>query len=285
MAMGNHVNGLDHVVVGTRDLDRARLAFERLGFTVTPRGDHAGWGTANHCLMFTQDYVELLAPVGAGEQAERVRGFTAGREGLMAVAIGSGEVAADVERLRAAGLDVALPRAVSRMVPTVSGSRDARFAVATLPPEATAGVPVWLCQHLTPDVLRQPGWTDHPNGALAIASVTAVVGQPADLAPSWEVVFGSGSATPTDNTVTIHGGRGLIFLTRPDELTQLHPEAELDAVPAPPALVALSVLVADTDRAARVLTENGVAHSRDTVGTVRVAASDACGVFLELVGA
>jgi len=51
----------------------------------------------------------------------------------------------------------------------------------------------------------------------------------------------------------------------------------------PPALVAMTVTVASTDIAARVLRANGVPHSRDPDGTLRVAAADACGVFIEMV--
>jgi len=45
----------------------------------------------------------------------------------------------------------------------------------------------------------------------------------------------------------------------------------------------MTVTVASTDIAARVLRANGVPHSRDPDGTLRVAAADACGVFIEMV--
>ncbi len=58
--MRQHIRGIDHVVLVVRDLDRARATYERLGFTLTPRGYHT-LGSQNHCIMFDRDYVELLA--------------------------------------------------------------------------------------------------------------------------------------------------------------------------------------------------------------------------------
>ena len=58
--MFSHVIGLDHAVILVRDLDRARDTYERLGFTLTPRGHHS-LGSQNHCIMFERDYLELMA--------------------------------------------------------------------------------------------------------------------------------------------------------------------------------------------------------------------------------
>jgi hypothetical protein len=35
------VGGIDHLVVATRDLERARQCYERLRFALTPRGEHS----------------------------------------------------------------------------------------------------------------------------------------------------------------------------------------------------------------------------------------------------
>ena len=50
--MDSGLAGIDHVVIAVRDLDRARIGWTRLGFTLTPRGRHLGQGTANYCIMF-----------------------------------------------------------------------------------------------------------------------------------------------------------------------------------------------------------------------------------------
>ena len=69
------VLGIDHVLAGVADLEAARAAWRRLGFTVTPRGRHIGWGTGNYCIMFPDDYVELLGIVDpAGDLHHRDHG-------------------------------------------------------------------------------------------------------------------------------------------------------------------------------------------------------------------
>lgn len=282
--MANHITGLDHAVIAVRDLDQAAEAFRRLGFALTPRGHHAEWGTANRCVMFGQDYIELLAAEGAGVEADSVRAFTRQREGLMGIALRSTDGAATAESLRRAGLDVPVPRSLSRKLDDGAGTT-LMFSEVPLPAEATPGVNSRVVQHITAQRERFPEWTDHPNGAFGIASVTAIVAAPTELTPAWDRVFGPHAAVITDDTVTVHSGRGLIFLAKPDDLSQLHPEAEDEELPPPPALVVLALQVADTGRAAELLHRNGVGFSRDSEGTIRIDPEDACGVFVEMVGA
>ena len=80
------IRGIDHVIVAVHDLEHARTAWSRLGFTISPRGRHLGQGTANYCIMMRSDYVELLGIVDATDSVERLQAFLAGREGPMSVA-------------------------------------------------------------------------------------------------------------------------------------------------------------------------------------------------------
>ena len=50
--MHRSISGVDHAVALVRDLDAARARYERLGFTVAPRGIHPPeLGTGNHTVM------------------------------------------------------------------------------------------------------------------------------------------------------------------------------------------------------------------------------------------
>ena len=80
------ITGIDHALIGVRDLEKARAAYARLGFTPCPRGSHIGWGTANYCLMFRDDYVEILGIVDPSQFSNNLDTFLTKREGLMGLA-------------------------------------------------------------------------------------------------------------------------------------------------------------------------------------------------------
>src|SRR6516165_4256214 len=94
--MRNGIAGIDHVIVGVRELEEARMDWTRLGFTLSPRGRHIGQGTANYCAMFRSDYVELLGIVDPDDFVQRLDAFLAQREGLMAAAFAPAGAPEDV---------------------------------------------------------------------------------------------------------------------------------------------------------------------------------------------
>lgn len=55
---------IDHVVLGSRDLERTAERFlDAYGLASVPGGHHAAWGTANRIVPLGDDYVEFLAVV------------------------------------------------------------------------------------------------------------------------------------------------------------------------------------------------------------------------------
>ena len=92
--MARQIAGIDHAIVGVRDLEQARASYQRLGFQLTPRGRHVGWGTANYCVMFEGDYLELLGIVDPGQFTNQLDRFLAEREGLLALALRTDRCAA-----------------------------------------------------------------------------------------------------------------------------------------------------------------------------------------------
>ncbi|ARJ66882.1 hypothetical protein WV31_14980 [Magnetospirillum sp. ME-1] len=272
--MTSRITGLDHVIIAVADLEKAAATFRALGFTLASRGEHAEWGTANYCVMFEDDYLEILAAIGEGGPADRLRAHLAAKgEGLMGLVWGTEDAQADCARL---GLDA--PGDLSR---TIEGEM-ARFKAGILPPETTPGIASFLCQHLTPEKLRQPGWTTHANGALGMVSVTALMAEPLELMPAWDRLIGPAAATATDETVTVHTRHGLVFLCRPDDLGQMHPEAEDEDFPPAPALAALTLRIKSAETAAGALKAAGIAYDRDRQGKVVIYPEDACGVLIEL---
>jgi hypothetical protein len=279
--MAHRITGIDHLLLAVRDLEAGAGAFGRLGFTTTPKGSHAEWGTANRCLMFGQGYIELIAAAGEGPGARRVDAFLdrAG-EGLMSAAFGTSDAPTSYRSLREAGVQASEPATLSRRL---ADDGVARFSVVDLAGGTTPGFDAFLCQHLTPELLRRPDWVDHPNGATSLVSLTAVLDHPETFMAEFNRVFGPAASTPTDDMVTVHTGRGLIYLVNPEGFEQLHPSLHM-TIPQPPALVAATVGVADLDRTAAWLRQNGVRVTRKG-NTLGIDAVHTSGMGLEFVEA
>jgi hypothetical protein len=214
--MTNGIAGIDHIIVGVRDLEAARRNWMRLGFTVTPRGRHIGQGTANYCIMFGRDYLELLGFVERDEYGHRLEAFLAEREGPMSVAFAPEY---DAETTGAAlatrGLHPSPPRALSRALELPEGDVTPRFSLLNLPPEETPGLDCFICGHLTPELVRQPEWLVHPNGVSGIKAVHLIADDPAALAPGYRQLFSDDRVVTTVRGLEVDTGRNHLVFTRP----------------------------------------------------------------------
>ena len=172
------LKGIDHTLVGVRDLEAARRTWERLGFTVTPRGRHIGWGTANYCIMFDKNYIELLGIVDPTLFTNNLDKFLAVREGLLGLAFASDDVEATKARLVAAGLHPDGPKDLKRLLELPEGTVVPEFRLLYLPKEETPDLSAFVCCHLTPELVRRPEWLLHPNGASGLLLLTVLSEQP-----------------------------------------------------------------------------------------------------------
>ena len=169
--MRKHIQGIDHVVIVVRDLDAARGSFARMGLTITPRGHHT-LGSQNHCIMFGDDYVELLfSPEGNPHPSRQYyTEFARGGEGLASIALKTGSARGAYTEMLWAGFAPSEPVEFSRPVELPEGKREARFRVAMASLEHTPGGRMFVCEHLTRDVVWRPEYQRHANGATEIAA-------------------------------------------------------------------------------------------------------------------
>ena len=93
-------------------------------------------------------------------------------------------------------------------------------------------------------------------------------------------LLGSAAITTTDNVVAAHTGQGVILIAPPEDARLMHPMAELTDRLTAPRLVALTVTVANPDRAADFLRLQGIAFARAPSGDVLIAPAEAHGVAL-----
>jgi hypothetical protein len=278
--MAQCLGGIDHALVGVRDLEQARTTFERLGFCTTPLGRHVGRGTGEYRLMFADDYVELCGIVDPAGDTEDLARFLATGEGLWALALRTLDPDATYAAWQASGLR---PAAVAEDARTIDPDVEVRSMDVRLDLAATSGVPLFASAPFDLEPLRRPEWLRHPNGARAIGSVTVVVEEPAALIGPMSKVFGATCLTETDDTLAVHVGRSIILFATPDDLDMLHPELAASIDPVQPTLAALTVRVPDLAQTAAVLDRHDVAYRQDLSGAIGIAPEYSHGVMLEFV--
>lgn len=277
------IAGIDHVIVGVRDLEAARETWRRLGFTLSPRGRHIEQPTGNYCVMFASDYIELLGLVEAGDAAHRLGNFLAWREGLMGLAFapaGSAEEARTA--LAAQGLHPNEPRPLARAIESPEGAVMPRFSLVSLPAAETPGLDCFLCSHLTPELMRRPQWLEHPNGAVGIKRVHVLVDGTADLLAAYDQLFGIAQVTTTDAVASVHIGRHHLVFSTPDDFQTMHPGVEIERGFPLPGIAALELAVTECAAAAACLARQHVAFDELSGGGLVVPAREANGAILLL---
>lgn len=277
-----HLTGIDHTLIGVRDLDSARAVWQGLGFTVSPRGRHIGWGTANYCIMLEEGYVELLGIVDPSQFTNNLDKVLESREGMFALAFASDDADRLAQELAAAGLHPDGPKDLKRYLELPDGDVLPAFKLLHLPPQETLELRAFICQHLTPDLIRRPEWLSHANGARRLVAVTICSDHPADAGFGYLPLFGEESLMAGDGEVDVATPSGTLRFMSPQWLKRRYGGAgEIPAVPNPwPA--AMTIAVDDLDRAAGVLARRGVAfHSGES--NLVIPAAAATGTILELV--
>lgn len=271
----------DHVILGGPDLSALAKAFRALGFTLTPKGVHAGKGTANHCVMFAATYVELLGiddPAAAtGRLAEAARS----RSGGLGVVYGG---AADEARahLDAAGLGPDGPHDLSRPL-TLDGVTDiVRFRNVLLPKHRLSPLLQFVCEHVTPQLTRaRHEWELHANGVVALTEIVLAVPDVAAAADEARALFGADRVSQSGEKAEARLDIATLVYLTPEAAAARYGTA-LGPV-APPAIAGLTLAVNEPDAASTMWDVAGVPYTELPGGALRVPAKSAGGVVLELV--
>jgi catechol 2,3-dioxygenase-like lactoylglutathione lyase family enzyme len=209
------LSGIDHTLIGVRDLEAARAVWMRLGFTVTPRGRHIGWGTANYCIMLQRGYIELLGILDPTQFTNNLDKFLETREGLMGLAFASDDPTATKARLVAQGLHPDGPKDLKRYLELPEGDVLPEFRLLFLPKAETPDLSAFVCCHLTPELIRRPDWLDHANGAWSLAGMTVISARPDEAAAAYRAFFGERSVRPIAGGAEIACGQETLrFVTR-----------------------------------------------------------------------
>jgi catechol 2,3-dioxygenase-like lactoylglutathione lyase family enzyme len=168
------VQGIDHIVIAVRDLAAASDDYARLGFTVTPGGEHTGGATHNALISFADGaYFELIAFREPDRpQDHKWWGRFAKGEGTVDFAILSESVDFEGDRLKQAGIEIDGPHDGGRLRP--DGQRIAWRNLGL----AAAGAPLpFMIEDVTSRDLRVPSGaaTEHSLGVTGIAGLILLV--------------------------------------------------------------------------------------------------------------
>lgn len=248
------IDGLDHVIVGVADLEQAHRQWQRLGFTVTPRGRHKGWGTANYCVMFAEGYVELLGVVDPAEYTYGLDRFLVEHgEGMIGLAYETADERRTHDGLKAAGLAEDPPRDLSRLLELPEGTVEPAFRLVHPTPRDALGGGAFVVRHMTPEMIRRPEWLAHANGARRLALVTVAVADPAPVAEAWRRLLGPAAVAEDDAGATVRIGGGVVHFGRAEPGMREGP-------------VGIGVAVAEPEEARALLDANRIPYEAGPEG-------------------
>lgn len=272
------VGRVDHPVVAVHELEPTRAQYQKLGFVVPPAGRHQEWGTANICIMFADDYLEIR---GVGDPSKFLAGldrFLVHGQGLCGVAFNAQNADESYAAGQASGLGIEPPRHLNRKLVLPDRTLDLHFKTVMLSHDLYPGLThANLCEHLTPDALRQPGWLDHPNGVLSFGRLVGVVSDFDAAQQAYERLLGPQNVQREADRLWLDFGEGAdVELITPQEAARRGDDqpARGDAY-----MASATLLVRDIAQTQRVFAHNGI-RFRQVDGALAVAPQDACGAHL-----
>jgi acyl dehydratase/catechol 2,3-dioxygenase-like lactoylglutathione lyase family enzyme len=281
-SMAEAVKGIDHVVVVVNDIDQAETAWTRLGFALQPRGFHTRLGTANHLMVFGDNYFELLGVVEPNEfNAPRRELLKNGGEGLANAALRTDSADVAYKAWTASGLQPDAVLDFGREVEISGRKEQAAFRTVRLGTKRAKLLGYFVCEHRTPQFVYRPEWAQHPNGVKALAGAVVVAEDPFLDEDYVTRVFGASSVKRVEGDLLVEsGGTPIRFMTRA-RFEEQHPGVTLGRTGDHPAL--LRFTVPDPMATAALLSANGLGYARPADGRIIVSAKDATGVCVEFV--
>ena len=209
------IQGIDHLVVVVKNLDKAAKDYEQLGFTVVPGGQHPV-GSHNVLISFQDgSYLEIIAfyreaidhrwwdPLAKGER-------------LVDFCFQTDDLSGDTKKLQNAGV------AINNPVPWLRKRPDG-FEVKWLLSLATGshrGVAPFLIEDVTPRAERIPQQFLHQNKITGIEKVTVAVGELSTIEKWYNALLGTSGQTISDASL---GADGLRYQAGPHTLDFLTP--------------------------------------------------------------
>ena len=280
----NGIESLDHPVIATTDLDASRVAYERLGFTVPPRGSHVEWGTGNLCIMFPNDYLEIRGIIDAArftmnldEHLDRYG------EGLMGVAFRTDDVQNSFEEMVDHGIGVTEPRRLTRNFEHPDGWTQPSFRLCVPEADEIEGLMhVVVLQHLTPELIRRPEFLSHANGCVGVNDMSGCIQSVQRVATKLALLLGDDAVKGSHDGVRLELPTGQqINLLLPHAYRTKYGAHYSAQTSRSPRLGAVNLRVEDLGRTRDLLADNGLQYDAVNDHTIRLSPDCTCGVILD----
>jgi hypothetical protein len=231
---------LDHVGHFVRGAEAASRALQRAGFVPAPvsiqvNPDPAGdaprlTGTGNVTAMFSRGYIEALFKTADTPLGRELDAGLARYPGVHLAAFAVADAAAAHRRLNGSGFALQPLVEMQRPVDTGGAPGTAAFTIVRLAAGQMPEGRIQMLTHHTEDMVWQPRWLDHPNGAVALTSVAIAVAD-VDEAAERFARFTGRSAEPIASGRRIMLDRGRIELMFPEAFARSLPELSIPALP------------------------------------------------------
>lgn len=266
---------LDHLAHWIPDLPAGATDLERLGFRLTPYTEHTHSpapgaavepaGTANHCIMLREGYLEILTATLGTPLAKEIRARLARHVGLHLAAFCVNDAAAERERLIAQGFAQRPLVALKRAAELADGSEvTLRFTVIRPEPGLLPEGRVQFLSQDTPELVWEERWLDHPNGAVALSDLLMCVDDVDECAQRYARYLRT-DARPIAGGRVLRFQRGALSILTPQALRDAMPGAQ---PPPTPCMAAYAVRVADLAATGAYLRDAGFTCTRSDNGAL-----------------
>ena len=241
LSMNNDVNVLHHLGIISHNLEAAVKQYERLGFLFTPLtvpriplhpgGGPEPIGAGNRCAIFKNNYLEVLGVIDEGRWSSITREQRgpfdldeplSRYEGLHVLHLGTDDLDQVRSRLEENGLHPSEIHPFQRLVDTPDGPQMMQARCLHFPRGSNPEALVQVAQHKTPELVLQPRYMHHPNGARSISGVIVCVEDPESVARKYGRYTGQTVRTMGALQV-IEFGRSRIIVISPDNLQMVLP--------------------------------------------------------------
>jgi catechol 2,3-dioxygenase-like lactoylglutathione lyase family enzyme len=183
--MSTPIHSINHVGLAVRDMHDTAARYERMGFVLTPWSVHSGaakpgepvtrMGQGNRCVMFSRNYLEILAHEDPATPSPRIEGYLRRHQGGHIVCFGTEDCAAVDARVAGAGFRTSGVIPLQRDVDTPDGTRTAKFERVQFAPDDSPEGYIQAATHLTPEYVYQPRYIAHPNGCTELSDAVMLV--------------------------------------------------------------------------------------------------------------